>query len=84
MVEESVKFSRDFNVKKRKKIFRKIFMFFDVKAAPFICLEEIFQFRAQILKEHTRKYWGTGFSFKNSHSLIIIMRLENEQKNRSS
>ena len=38
-----------------KHFFPKLFMFFDIKAAIFNLIEEVFQFRAQILKEHTRK-----------------------------
>ena len=57
MVEESVKFSRNFNVKKKpwQKIFRKIFICSDIKAAIFNSLEEIFEIWVQILKEQTRK-----------------------------
>ena len=40
--------------KSLQKFFRRIFMFFAIKAAIFIFLENIFQFWAQILKEHTR------------------------------
>ena len=57
MVEESLMFSRDFNVKTKTmtKIFSQNFHVFFVKAAIFNFLEEIFQFWAQILKEHTRE-----------------------------